>query len=313
MGAAISERGKIGPPADRTTLGTKLDLIPLLALVGVTVVWGGTFVVVKDVTQQASPMDFLAVRFLIATAVLLALRPRWPVNPSRTMWGRGVLLGLMLCGAYIAQTYGQQHTSASISGFITGLAVVFTPVLGGMILRKRIGLACWSSVAVATTGLAVMSLKSFTIGFGESLTLLCAIFLAMHITALGEWSGTGDAYVLTVVQLGVVGSVCLALGAMDGIVLPATWSFWAPVVGLAVLATAAAYLVQTWAQARLPASAVAVVLTLEPVFAGVFGVVVDGDEMTLRIVIGALLVLGAMFLAELRPKSPARSRKTSES
>ncbi|MFS8104548.1 DMT family transporter [Lentzea alba] len=307
MGTATSEYEQASPHAGSSSLSRKLNLAPLLSLVGVTVVWGGTFVVVKDVTLQTSPVDFLAVRFLIATVVLMSLRPRRLANLSRKKLGHGVLLGLMLCGAYIAQTYGQQYTSASISGFITGLAVVITPVLAGVFLRKRIGLTCWCSVVTATIGLAVMSIRDFTVGFGESLTLLCALFLAIHIVALGEWSKTGDAHTLTVIQLGVVGLVCIALGAPDGITLPTTWSFWIPVIGLAVLATSVAYLVQTWAQARLPASAVAVVLTLEPVFAGVFGVVIDNDELTLRIVIGAVLVLSAMYLAEFRPKSTISS------
>ncbi|MFD9698155.1 DMT family transporter [Lentzea sp. NPDC059081] len=312
MGSAIVEHGQTGETAGGRSPGGKPNLVPLLALVGVTAIWGGTFVVVKDVTRQASLVDFLAIRFLIATAVLVSLRPRRSVSRSPRTWGRGVLLGLMLCGACIAQTYGQQHTSASMSGFITGLAVVFTPVLAGVLLRKRIGPAYWGSVAIATAGLAVMSIRSVTIGPGESLTLPCALFLAPHTTALGEWSGAGDAHALTVIQLGMVGVVCLGLGVQDGFVLTATWSFWFPVTGLAVLATAVAYLVQTWAQARLPASVVAVVLTLEPVFAGVFGVAVDGDEMTLRIVLGAVLVLCAMVLAEVRPRpSAGRHRRGS--
>ncbi|MEU5844908.1 DMT family transporter [Saccharopolyspora shandongensis] len=272
----------------------------MVSLIAVTVVWGGTFVVVKDVTRQASPMDFLAVRFLIATAVLAALRPRRGLKLSRKQLGHGVLLGLALGVAYIGQTYGQQHTSASMSGFITGLSVVFTPVIAGLFLRYRIGLATWCAVVIATAGLGVMSLRGFAIGPGESLTLLCALFFALHIVALGEWSTVRDAHALTVVQLGVVGVLCLALGAPDGITVPMDWGFWIPVIGLAVVATAAAYLMQTWAQARLPASVAAIVLTLEPVFAGVFGVLVDHDELTGRIIVGGALVVGAMYLAEFR-------------
>ncbi|MEV0052216.1 DMT family transporter [Saccharopolyspora shandongensis] len=272
----------------------------MVSLIAVTVVWGGTFVVVKDVTRQASPMDFLAVRFLIATAVLAALRPRRGLKLSRRQLGHSVLLGLALGVAYIGQTYGQQHTSASMSGFITGLSVVFTPVIAGLFLRYRIGLATWCAVVIATAGLGVMSLRGFAIGPGESLTLLCALFFALHIVALSEWSTARDAHALTVVQLGVVGVLCLALGAPDGITVPMDWGFWIPVIGLAVVATAAAYLMQTWAQARLPASVAAIILTLEPVFAGVFGVLVDHDELTGRIIIGGALVVGAMYLAEFR-------------
>lgn len=287
--------------------------LAVAALVAVTAVWGGTFVVVKDVTSRTSPMDFLAVRFLIAAAVLAVARPRPLLNLSGRQLRHGVLLGLVLGLGYLAQTYGQQYTSASMSGFITGLSVVLTPVLAGVFLRHRIGMATSAAVVIATAGLAVLSLRGFTIGPGEGLTVLCALFLALHIVGLGEWSTPGDAHALTVVQLGVVGALCLALGAPDGISLPSDRGFWLPVLGLAVVATAAAYLVQTWAQARVTAAAAAVTLTMEPVFAGLFGVLVDHDELTVRVIAGMVLVLGAMYLAEFRPRkreSPAGDRAT---
>jgi drug/metabolite transporter (DMT)-like permease len=108
------------------------------------------------------------------------------------------------------------------------------------------------------------------------------------------------------VQLSVVGVLCLILGAPDGLDLPGERSFWIPVVGLAVVATAGAYLVQTWAQARLSAVVAALALTMEPVFAGVFGVLVDGDEITVRIVLGGALVVIAMAITEVRATTPVR-------
>lgn len=295
----------VGPSTDRQD---KLNLLALASLVMVTAVWGATFVIVKDATREASPMDFLAVRFLIATAVLAALRPRRVLQLSPKRLGHGVLLGLVLGVAYIGQTYGQQYTSASMSGFITGMYVVFTPVIAGLLMRRRIRLTIWCAVAIATLGLGVMSLREFAIGPGEGLILLCALFLALHIVGLSEWSTARDAYGLTVVQMGVVGVLCMALGAPNGIDLPADRAFWVSVIGLAVVATAVAYLIQTWAQARVPATAVAVVLTLEPVFAGIFGVLLHHDDLTGRILVGAGLVVGAMYLAEFRKPDYRRSR-----
>ncbi|WP_083752625.1 DMT family transporter [Actinosynnema sp. ALI-1.44] len=268
--------------------------LPLVALLVVTATWGGTFVVVKDVTQQAPPMDFLAVRFLLAAGILALWRPSRLLALSRKQCGHGVVMGLLLSIGYIAQTFGQQYTSASMSGFITGMSVVFTPVVAGVLLRQRIGLSMWATVAIATGGLAIMTLRGFAIGFGDGLTLLCALFFALHVIALSEWSTEGDAYALTVVQLGVVGVLCLVLGVPDGMDLPASQSFWIPVLALAVVATAGAYLVQTWAQARLSAVVAALALTMEPVFASVFGALVDGDEITARVVLGGVLVVGAM-------------------
>jgi drug/metabolite transporter (DMT)-like permease len=285
--------------------GRGLVPLALVSLVLTTAVWGGTFVIVKGAIQQVSPVDFLAVRFLIAFAVLAGLRPRRLLGLGRDHLVRGTVLGLTLGSAYLAQTYGQQYTSASMSGFITGMAVVFTPIIAGLVLRHRIGPAMWCAVAIATIGLGFMSLRGFTIGPGEGLTVLCALFFAVHIITLSQWSTARDAYGLTVVQLGVVGLLCLALGSANGIDLPAEKGFWVSVIGLAVVATAAGYLIQTWAQSRLSASAVAVVLTLEPVFAGFFGVLVDHDELSVRILVGGALVIGAMVLAEFRPSPPA--------
>lgn len=298
-------------PLQRERRRPKTSFIALTCLVVVTAVWGATFVVVKDVTRNASPMDFLAIRFLIASAVLAAVRPRKLSGLSRAKLVHGVLLGLVLAAAFIGQVHGQQYTTASMSGFLSGLAVVLTPVLAGLVLRNRIGRATWAAIGLATTGLALMSVRGLEIGLGEGLTLLCAFFLAVHIVGLSEWSTSADAYALTVVQLGVVGLLCLALGAPDGLDVPARWDFWLPVLGLAVLATAAAFLAQTWAQAKVSASAVAIVLTLEPLFAGVFGVLLHGDEVTVRIVAGGLLIIAAMYLAEFRsrPVNPPTSRE----
>ncbi|MFI0462980.1 DMT family transporter [Saccharopolyspora sp. 5N102] len=279
--------------------------LALASLVIVTAVWGGTFVVVKDVTQQAPPMDFLAVRFLVAAGALALWSPGRLLVLSRKQWGHGVLMGLLLGIAYIGQTFGQQYTSASMSGFITGMSVVFTPMIAGLLLRHRIGLATWGAVGIATVGLGILSLRGFTIGLGEGLTLLCALFFALHVVALSEWSTARDAYALTVVQLGVVGVLCLMLGAPNGIALPGGQGFWIPVIGLAVVATAAAYLIQTWAQAQLPVVVAALALTIEPVFASVFGVLVDHDEITIRVVLGGILVVGAMALTEFRSAAPS--------
>ncbi|CAM04967.1 permeases of drug/metabolite transporter superfamily [Saccharopolyspora erythraea NRRL 2338] len=278
-------------------------LLPLFSLVAVTAVWGGTFVVVKDAVSQAPTMDFLAMRFLIATAALAALRPSRVTTLSRAGVKRGILLGMALGVAYIAQTFGLEHTSASLSGFITGMLVVFTPVIAGLVLRQRIGKVTWTAVAIAVAGLGLMTVHEFAVGPGELLTLVCAVFLALHIVGLGVWSPGHDAHALTVVQLAVAACICFAFGWWDGIDLPSDGGFWLALVGTAVIATAAAYVIQTWAQARLSLPQAAVVLTLEPVFACIFGVVFDHDELTTRIVIGGALVVGAMYLAELRSGS----------
>lgn len=275
------------------------------ALVGVTAVWGSTFVVVKDAIERMAVMDFLAWRFAIAALVMLALRPRSVARLGRVERRYGVLLGLALGGGYVAQTFGLERTPATVSGFITGLFVVFTPLCAGLLLRRRVGPVAWAAVAVATAGLALLSLHGLSVGRGESITLLCALAFALHIVGLGEWSTAGTAYGLAVLQTGTVAVVSIVASAPDTLAPPPDAKVWGAVLLTAIAATAVAFFVQTWAQAHLPPTRAAVVMTMEPVFAGLFGVTVGGDDLTTRTVLGALLVLVAMYLVELGPRRGA--------
>ena len=275
------------------------------ALVGVTAVWGSTFVVVKDAIERMAVMDFLAWRFAIAALVMAAVRPGAVLALTPAARRHGVLLGLALGGGYVAQTFGLQRTPATVSGFITGLFVVFTPLSAGLLLRRRVSSAAWLGVLVATAGLALLSLHGLSVGRGEAITLLCALAFALHIVGLGEWSTPRDAYGLAVVQLATVAVLSIVVAAPDTLRPPPDAGVWGAVLLTALAATALAFFVQTWAQAHLAPTRAAVVMTMEPVFAGVFGVAVGGDHLGVRTVTGALLVLAAMYLVELGPRQAA--------
>lgn len=282
---------------DHRTLAT-------LALIGTTTVWGGTFVVVRDAVERMPVMPFLFWRFALAVVVLALLRPRALRDLPPRRRAHGILLGLMLGAGYVLQTFGLQHTTATISGFITGMFVVFTPLLGWMVLREPLARSVWVSVALAAAGLALISFDGVALGVGEVLTLACAAAFAGHIVGLGRWSTSGDAYALTVLQLGVVAVVCLLFSPLQGgVSIPPDGGVWAAVVFLAVAATAVAFLAQTWAQTHMTAPRAAIVLTLEPVFAGVFGITIGGDPLTIRIVLGGLAIVAAMYVVELAPRS----------
>lgn len=281
-----------------------------LALVGATAVWGATFVVVQDAVEQMAVLPFLFWRFALATLVLAALRPRAVLELSPEKRRHGLLLGLLLGGGYVLQTFGLLHTSATVSGFITGMFVVFTPLIGWVVLGEPISRSVWAAVALATLGLALISLNGFAIGLGELLTLGCAALFAGQIVGLSRWSTAQDAYGLTVLQLGVVAVLSLVASPLQGgMQLPPSPSVWAAIVFLALAATALAFLAQTWAQTHMSAPRAAIVLTLEPVFAGIFGVWIGGDELTGRILVGGLCIVAAMYLVELGPRlsrAPAR-------
>jgi drug/metabolite transporter (DMT)-like permease len=274
-----------------------------VALVAATAVWGSTFIVVKDVIGRMTVTDFLFWRFAVATALLVVIRPRAVLRMSPGARRRGVLLGGFLGAGFLAQTAGLRTTSATVSGFVTGMMVVFTPLVAWLVLRQRVERSAWLGVAMATVGLGLLTVRGVSVGFGEALTLLGAAFYAFHIVGLGEWSRPDDAYGLTLVQAATVAGLCLVLTAADGhVALPPDRSAWWAVGFMAVAATAIGFMVQTWAQAHLPATRAAVILTMEPVFAGVFAVAFAGEPLTWAILVGGLLVVTAMLVVELGPR-----------
>jgi drug/metabolite transporter (DMT)-like permease len=280
----------------------RTEYAAVLALAVVCAVWGSTFVVVKDAVERMPVMDFLAWRFTIAALVMAALRPRSLARLTRRQRRQAVVLGLALAAGYVAQTFGLERAPATVSGFITGLFVVLTPLCSGLLLRKRVDAAAWAGVAVATVGLALLSLHGLSVGTGEAITLLCALAFALHIVGLGEWSAPGAAYGLAVVQLGTVAVVYIVAAAPDSLAPPPDAGVWGAILLTALAATAFGFLVQTWAQAHLAPTRAAVVMTMEPVFAGVFGVTVGSDTVGPRIITGSLLVLAAMVLVEVGPR-----------
>ena len=284
------------------------SLLATLLLVAVTAVWGSTFVVVKDAIGRMPAMDFLFWRFGLATLAMLALRPQSVVHLGRTGWLRGALLGLALGVGYICQTIGLEHTPATVSGFITGLFVVFTPLCAGVLLRQRVPGLAWVGVALATVGLGLIALHGWQISAGEVLTLGCALAFALQIVGLGQWATQHSVFGLAIVQLGTTTLLCLPAAATEGFSAPPDAGVWGAVVLTGLIATAAAFFIQTWAQTILDPTRTAIVLTMEPVFAAIFGVAIGGDAFGPRTAIGCLCVLGAMLLVELGPRHAAEGR-----
>ena len=275
-------------------------MIALVALVGVTAVWGYTFLVVQDAIARMPVMDFLAWRFLVASVVMIALRPTCLRNVTRLELLRGIGLGTILGLGYITQTYGLRYLSAATSGFITGMFVVLTPVMSWILLRRKTNRNTWMVIALATVGLALLSLNGWSVGIGELLTLGCAVFFAIHIVGLGEWSSQYEPYAFSLLQIGAVAVISLIAATPEGIAVPPNPGVWGVVGITGVLATAVAFFVQTWALSLVSATRAAVVMTMEPVFAGLFAVVIGGNRLTLRTLAGAACILAAMFIINLK-------------
>lgn len=183
------------PPTPSTTV------LATGALLAMTACWGSTFFLIKDLLDRVPTLDFLAVRFAVAGLVMVAVAPRALRRLSPLARRRAVVLGALYGVAQILQTAGLAHTAASVSGFITGLYVVATPLLAAVLLRTRINGLTWAAVALATGGLAVLTLDGIALGYGEAITLVAAVLYALHIVALGAWSTAEDALGMSITQV----------------------------------------------------------------------------------------------------------------
>ena len=277
-------------------------LLATLALLLVTACWGSTFFLIKDLLDRVPVLDFLAVRFAIATVTLMVIFPRALGRLSPLARRHAVVLGVLYGVAQILQTEGLAHTPASVSGFITGMYVICTPLLAAPLLHQRIGAWTWAAVLLAFSGLAVLTLSGLSIGYGEALTFVAAVLYALHIVGLGAWSTPGEAVGLTIVQLGVITVICFVVTAPNGVVLPSTLGDWASVIYMAVFAAGLALALQTWAQAHLAPTRSAIIMSMEPVFAAFFAVLLGGEDLTTRMVIGGAMVFSAMLVVEAGPR-----------
>ncbi|MDT3766881.1 DMT family transporter [Gleimia hominis] len=281
--------------SNRATSG----VVPVAVLVAVTAVWGSTFFLIKGLLQEISALDFLSVRFLIAALVVGVLMfPRLRRANKRT-WRNGIILGILYGSAQIFQTVGLKTTHASVSGFITGMYVVLTPVALLLLFRERISRKVWFAVAIAGIGVAVLSLHGFAVGRGELITFTGSVLYAVHIVFLGRWAKQDDPFTLGLIQIIGIAVFCTVCALPTGIRLPTTVGSWAALIYMAFVAGVAALIAQTWAQARMSAPSAAIVMTMEPVFASLFAVVFGGEVVTLRLLLGGGMILTAMFTTEL--------------
>ena len=270
------------------------------ALLAVSASWGLAFVVMKDAIVRQDVMSFLTTRFALAVLVMLAIRPRVIRLINKDLLLKGVAAGLFLGTGYIFQTLGLARTGAAITGFVTGLYVVLTPLIAAMIFKEKISKLTWFCVFLATIGLALLSLRGWSVGVGELLVFVSAIAFAAHIVSLSRWSSGRDAYAMTIVQLAACGVLTGSISLAQGYNRPPDAGVWAVVVFTAVFATAIAFMVQTWSQAHMSSTKVAVILTMEVVFSAFFAVLIGGETLTLQILLGGALVLTAMYLIVIR-------------
>lgn len=271
-----------------------------VALIGVAAVWGATFVVVKDAVTRYPLYAFLALRFIIAVAAFAVLFPRSVRRFGPGTLRVGLLAGALLVVGYVFQTWGLQDTTASKAAFITGMFVVFTPLMQAVILRRPPRALTLASVALAVAGLWLISGGSsggWTVG--DTRVLICAVAYAAHIIVLGSLGTHHDVGALTLTQLIVVAVVCGGVSlATESVGLPRDSSVWFALVVTGVLGSAVAFAVQTYAQRHISPSKTALVLVSEPAFGGLFGWIA-GERFGIGGFMGSMLILAGMVLSEV--------------
>jgi drug/metabolite transporter (DMT)-like permease len=273
--------------------------VALVALIAVTAVWGVTFVQVKDAVELYPLFAFLAVRYAIATGALAIAG----VGRLRSLGGGGLaaggVIGVLLGLGIGLQTAGLERTTVSSTGFITGLYVVFTPLLGLVLFRMRVGLEVWLGVVLAVAGLAMLSGVHVGSTAGDLLVLASAVAQALQILMVERYASRYDAIALTLVEMAAcfAGFLVIAL-ARGELSVPRGWTVWGALVVTGVFASALAYLIQIWAQRRLSAARIALVFALETVFAGLFGFALAGDRLGWLGWGGCAAILAGIVLAE---------------
>ncbi|HEU5278859.1 MAG TPA: DMT family transporter [Gaiellaceae bacterium] len=271
----------------------------LIALIAVTAVWGVTFVQVKDALELYPLFAFLAVRFAIATVTLAV-----PALPRTRSLGRhgavaGAVLGVLLATGYALQTAGLERTTVSSTGFITGLYVVLTPLLALVLFKARIGAEVWAGVVLSVVGLALLSGVDAGSASGDLLVLASTAAQALQIVGVERFAARYDAVALTFVEMltAFIAFLVIAL-ALGDLSVPHGWTVWGALLVTGVFASALAYLIQVWAQRRMSAARIALVFSLETVFAGLFGYALAGDRLGLPGWGGCVLIMAGIVLAE---------------
>ena len=269
----------------------------LLALVAVTAVWGLTFVQVKDAVAVYPLLAFLALRFAIAAATLVVPGAARVRGLGRSGVTAASFAGLLLAGGYTLQTAGLARTSVSSAGFVTGMYVVLTPLLALALFRMRVDGAAWGGVVLATAGLALLSGVDAGSPGGDLLVLAGAAVYSLQIVLMERYAPLYDPVAFTLVEM-VAAFAALGVAAVPTYEVPRGWTVWGALIVTGVFASALAFLIQTWAQRKTSATRTALVFTLEPVWAALFGFALAGDRLGAVAWGGCLVIMAGIVLAE---------------
>ncbi len=282
-------------------------------LVTVTLFWGGTFPLVKEAIADLPVMAFLWVRFLLAALLLLLFAGRGILTLGWKGVGRGILLGTLLFLGYLFQTWGLAQTTSTNTGFLTGLNVVWVPLLAGPLLHKSPAFGAKIGVSLALVGLFMLTWQpSWSVNPGDAMVLVCSLFVALHILGLDALTEGFDGRALTFVQVATM-AIWSLLGSLayEPVTWPRSWpsELVIALVITAIFATVYAFWVMTSFQRLTTPTRAALIYTLEPVFAAFFSILLLSEQLPPLAWFGGGMIIFGMVIAELLPApQPAASQ-----
>ncbi|MBT1279283.1 DMT family transporter [Thermoanaerobacter sp. CM-CNRG TB177] len=279
-----------------------------IVLILVTMVWGTTFIIVKNAIQTLPVYNFLFIRFLLAFLLLTIIFHKKLKTIDKKTLAVASVIGAMLFLGYAFQTMGLKYTTASKSGFISGFSVVLVPILEAVFLKRKPSKSSILGIVLAFIGLILLTANiDLSINIGDFLTLLCAFAFGMQIVLIAKYASTLDTYLLATIQIGIVallsGIITLLL---EKPFVPTSFNVWAAIVITGVFATAFAIVAQNTMQAYTTATHAALIFALEPVFAAIAAFLIGGEVMSFRAILGGIFMFTGIVLSELPEKETGK-------
>ena len=281
-----------------------------LALWGTAFIWGTSFVILKEALDSIGTMWVLALRFIIAAALLLLAAGKRLKTLGRDGLRGGVLLGVCLAAAYIFQTYGLKYTTPGKNAFLTATYCVLVPFMVWAFFKSRPNAANIIAAFMCVFGIGLVSLSGTSpFNIGDALTLVCGIFYALQIILTERFIGDCDALSLTGVEFGTAAVICLA-GALifESAPVGLSLELWGSIAYMGVMCTALCFFLQTWGMRYTPSSTAAVIMTFESVFAIIISVIFYDEPVTVRLICGFTLIIASVIISE---RAPLRLKKIS--
>ena len=275
-------------------------------LLTVAIAWGVTFLMVQEAIDSTPVYSFLFFRFALASILMFFIAYKYLKEVNKQTILYGIILGSFLFSAFATQTFGLAYTKSSIVAFITGLNVICVPFLAYFIFKDHVRKNVFIASLVAVFGLYLLTMSgTLTLGKGELLTLICAFLFALHIIFTGKFAKVVNVYLLVLIQLASVAILSLIFSLFlddKTFDIEYNYTFYKAVIVTAVFATVYAFLIQTYMQQFTTATKTAIIFTMEPVSASIYGYLAGNEILTNIQITGAILIIFATLIAEVKFK-----------